>query len=411
MDSDDYDKETTDIVFSHVDYSKFKYEPEDFVKIQVKNTSPIEQITVEALIRIWKMIFKSYAMAKSNELLEPENIMNYIKSELNFSKSYWSGPNLDKRIFKCYQRLKNFINHINANEIDNERKNTIRQYIVRVIAIIFKYPGKAQDASSNRIKKLLRSVIHSCDDKINTGRMSKGRSVVFDESPTAVDIDALISQLHGSNLPSAKERKFSRDKLNFSIQTLLKEVSVDKTTPSKADNSKSLISSIYKDSPQYRYFASSTPTSSSYLDTIQIANKKNSILLENISSLERLKSGQWEETAAERKNIRNRTNIDKRVHANRTFRSKTKEFNLSGVISEESESERKESDQENDEGNGDSGNVSSVPELSEKDEEEDIISNQLQELIVINDTEKEQSMGIKFVKKSYQKKTVLGRKV
>ena len=138
------------------------------------------------------------------------------------------------------------------------------------------------------MKKLLRIVIHACDEKIIPNRISKGKSLAFDESPIQVDIDSLISQLNGNKSPV--ERKFSRERLNLSISSLVKQVSNDKEfMPS--ENNKSLLNSIYKDSKQYRYFSSLTPTSSSYLDSVQIANKRDSVLLENISSLDRLISG------------------------------------------------------------------------------------------------------------------------
>ena len=174
------------------------------------------------------------------------------------------------------------------NDKEEERKNIIKQYIVRAIAIVFKYPGKIQDHWSGRMKKLLRIVIHACDEKIIPNRISKGKSLAFDESPIQVDIDSLISQLNGNKSPV--ERKFSRERLNLSISSLVKQVSNDKEfMPS--ENNKSLLNSIYKDSKQYRYFSSLTPTSSSYLDSVQIANKRDSVLLENISSLDRLISG------------------------------------------------------------------------------------------------------------------------
>lgn len=399
MDFDNYDRDSTEAIFANVDYSKYASEPEDLEIIPVKNTTAFEQITVESLLRIWKMIFRIYSMTKNEEKLESSQILNYVKSELKYSKS-WNFLGLEKKIFSCYQRLKGFIMHINANDLDEERKNTMKQYVVRAIAIVFKYPGKVQESWSNRIKKLLRSVIHSCDDKV-TPRISKGRTLVLDESPTLIDIDALIAQLHGNSPTLVKERRVSRDTMNFSMQSLLKQVT-DK--PVVSDINKSLLNSIYKDSPQFKYFSSGTPTNASYLDSIQLAHKRPSILLENISSLDRLNSGHWEENIIERKQTRNRTGFEKRP-ISRNFRSKTKDLNGKNSIEEIPEKNDFEKSEQS-ENSGDSENPDAVEVL----EEEDIISNELQELIGLNHIDEDFEVSLKLHKKNPVAASVFGRK-
>ena len=88
------------------------------------------------------MIFKTYSNVKNDDKLESENILNYVRSELGYAKACWSLPLLEKRIYMNYKRLKNFVIHIHLNDSEQERKNIIKQYITRVIAIIFKYPAK-----------------------------------------------------------------------------------------------------------------------------------------------------------------------------------------------------------------------------------------------------------------------------
>ena len=400
MDFDSYDKETTDLALSAINFSKYVDRINDLSNISVKNSSSLEQIAAESILRIWKTIFRIYATVKNDQALQPENIINYIKSELTYSKACWGIPGFEKRIFMNYRRLKNFIMHIQLNDNDEERKNIIKQYIIRIIAIIFKYPGKTQDSWSNRMKKLLRIVIHSCDDKIVTARISKGKSMNLDESPMQVDIDSLISQLN--NNKTSTERRFSREKLNFSIQALLKQVGTDKTV-TNSELSKSLINSIYKDSTQYRYFSSIAPASPSYLDSIQIANKRSSILLENITSLDKLKSGHYEETGIERKSSRNRTGIEKRK-INKAFRSKTKEFNPKDPISEEPENTKQENSEE------EVSEEITVVSFENEEPEDDIISNELQELVILNDIEKESQSNLVFKKQNNRTSNIFGRK-
>lgn len=402
MDYEIYDKETVDSPFGAIKFSKFSSTFDDKIDLYIKNTSALEQISVESLLRIWKMIFRVYSVVKNDENLQSENILDYIRSEINYANLVWSYTNLEKRIFMCFRRLRNFILHINVYDIAEDRKNMLKQYVIRVIAIIFKYPTKItnQEAWSNRLKKLLRAVIHACDDKAITARISKGRSLIIDDSPN-VDIDTLISQLPSSS--SQQARRMSREKLSLTVQSLVKDTRSDKSII-KTGSNKSILNSIYKDSQQYRYIVSNTPTSPTYLDTVQISHAKKVTIVESLNDSERGKSGNWEENSIERKNTRNRTGMDKRSKITRNTRAYTKDYPGKESISEEPEEKKQESNEESEE-----SDEASREESDQGDFEEDIISAQLQNLVNLNDIESDTENNVNFAKKKQNVGKVFGR--
>ena len=85
MDCDAYDKETVDVALNSIKFEKYLEKIEDSTVISVKNGSALEQITAESIVRIWKTIFRIYALVKNDETLQSLNILNYIKSELRYS--------------------------------------------------------------------------------------------------------------------------------------------------------------------------------------------------------------------------------------------------------------------------------------------------------------------------------------
>ena len=83
----------------------------------------------------------------------------------------------------------------------------------------------------------------------------------------------------------------------------------------------------------------------------------------------------------------------------------TKEFNPNGTIKEEPENSKKEnSDEEK------SDEVSSANTGENDDIDDDIISNQLQELITLHDIDKEIDTQISFKKQNIIKSSIFGRK-
>ena len=52
MDFDSYDKETTDLALSAINFSKYVDRINDLSNISVKNSSSLEQIAAESILRI-----------------------------------------------------------------------------------------------------------------------------------------------------------------------------------------------------------------------------------------------------------------------------------------------------------------------------------------------------------------------
>lgn len=406
MDSEVYDKDTKDLQFNAVSFKSYKGDigNSDSEVISVKNIGFMEQITIECLVRIWKKIFKTYSTVKNDDQLQTGNILNYIMSELNYGKTCWGNSGPEKHINPCYDRLKSFIVHINKNDPEYERKNSVKQYTLRVIAIIFKYLALNQNSWGNIIKKTLRSVMHVCEDKVTHIRLSKSRSGLSEDSTPQVDIESLISQLPGHS--ALQDRRFSREKLNLSTRSLLKQVSTEKLLMS-APESKSIINSIYKDSPKYRYFVSDPNHSSPYLDSIVNSDNKSPVILDPIF-LDKANSGNWDDNEIDKKPPRNRNNIEKRFRMTRNLRSMTKDFSINLTISEEPEKSKRQSSEEKDKTEEISPEKRSDVEYFD---DTDAISNELQELAILNDIEKDSEFKIEFKKQSSKPKRVLGRKL
>ena len=70
MDFDSYDKETTDLALSAINFSKYVDRINDLSNISVKNSSSLEQIAAESILRIWKTIFRIYATVKNDQALK-----------------------------------------------------------------------------------------------------------------------------------------------------------------------------------------------------------------------------------------------------------------------------------------------------------------------------------------------------
>jgi hypothetical protein len=288
---------------------------------------------------------------------------------------------------------------MDTNDPLDSRKELIKQYIPRVIAIILRYPIKTlSDSWPAKMHKLLHSIIHSCEEK--NSRISKYKSTLIDESPTQIDIDLLISQLPDNS--QKLMQKQSKEKVSLALQSLV--------SSQKSINSvnKNLLSSIYKDSKQFKYFASQTSTSySSYLDSVPVDNKRKSILLENISSIERLNSGQWEENSLERKSSRIRTAIDKRLRNTRNHKSIIREFpNIKESISEEPEKIKSQDISEEEE----------QEEVKEDQVEEEKLNRdieiaiKLEELAKVKKEQDEIELRPKFVRQNTRINEIVGRK-
>lgn len=401
MDPTEYDSVTLSIQFNSIQFSDFIETYPDIFTISPKSSVPIIQIITESLLRIWKMTFKTYSSASKDQILNPQNIKNFIVSEITYSRHTWILPEIEKPIFNSFRRLKSFIQHIDTNDQSEGRKSIIKQFIPRVIAVILRYNlNTATNSWASKTHKLLHSIIHSCEERPD--RIITYRSGLIDESPTQIDIDQLISQLPDNTLKLIQKQ--NKEKMNLALQSLIES---DKKISSPLN--KNLLSSIYKDSKQFKYFASDLPATPSYLDTIQIEAKRKSILLENISSLERLNSGHWDENSfSERKSSRVRTNIDKRFRNNRTIRIMTREFNIKESITEEPEEKKHDSEE-----------ISEDDELNNEDEQEEKeeipketleITMKLEELAKVKNSDVESEVRPKFLRQNTRINDVVGRK-
>lgn len=333
--------DSTSSSFSYINYSQYLEPFDDSFTIKIKSSYPIEQIMTESLILIWKMIFKTYS-AKQTDSFPIEKIKHYILCEIAYSRKTWEQFSLEKPIFSSFLRLKYFLVFMDESDPVDFRKELIKQYIPRVIAIILRYPFKTfTETWTGKMHKLLHSIIHSCEDKNN--RITKYKSNLADDSPTQIDIDLLISQLP-DNSQKLMQRQ-SKEKVKIAIQSLAS------STKSLGSGNKNLLNSIYKDSKQFKYFASNSAAGySSYLDSVQVDAKRGSAILENISSIERLNSGLWEESSVQRKSNRMRTSIDKRLRSTRNHRGIIRDFpTIRESINEEPEKVKNESEEISDE--------------------------------------------------------------
>ena len=377
MNPDLYDMDSTSSSFSYINYSQYLEPFDDSFTIKSKSSYPIEQIMTESLILIWKMIFKSYSVKQSDSFSQ-DKIRHYILCEIAYSRKTWEQFSLEKPIFSSFIRLKYFLVFIDESDPVDFRKELIKQYIPRVIAIILRYPFKTfNETWTGKMHKLLHSIIHSCEEKNN--RITKYKSNIAEDSPTQIDIDLLISQLP-DNSQKLMQRQ-SKEKVKIVIQSLAS------STKSLGSGNKNLLNSIYKDSKQFKYFASSSAAGySSYLDSVQVDAKRSSAILENISSIERLNSGLWEESSVQRKSNRMRTSIDKRLRSTRNHRGIIRDFpTIRESINEEPEKVKNESEELTDE----------EDEQIEKEKEEEIkeqdgsfdmgIAIQLEELAKMKD--------------------------
>ena len=400
MDPTKYDSVTLSAQFSSIQFSDFTETYPDAFTLTPKSSVPVIQIMTQSLLRIWKMIFKSYSSASKDQMLNPENIKNFIVSEITYSRHTWNLPEIEKPIFNSFRRLKAFIQHIDNNDQADSRKTLIKQFVPRVIAIILRYNlnTAATNSWTSKTNKLLHSIIHSCEERPD--KIITYRSGLFDESPTQIDIDQLISQLPDNTLKLIQKQ--NKEKMNLALQSLIES---DKNMSSPLN--KNLLSSIYKDSKQFKYFASDLPSTTSYLDTIQIEAKRKSILLENISSLERLNSGHWDENSfSGRSSSRVRTKIEKRF-PNRKNRIMTREFNVKESITEEPEGLKHDSEEISD----DESNDEDMQEETEEEPKETLeIVMKLEELAKIKESDIDSEVRPKFVRQNTRINDVVGRK-
>lgn len=400
MNIDEYDSITLSNPFNSIEFSRFTEEYQDMFSISIKSSVALIQIMTESLLRIWKIIFRIYSNARKDEVLNPDNIKSYIVAEIAYSLHTWNLNDIEKTIFNHFRRLKSFVQHVDENDLAESRKSMIKQYIPRIIAIILRYAlNTANDSWALKIHKLLHSIIHSCEER--TGKITSYRSGLIDESPTQIDIDVLISQLPDNKLKLVQKQ--DKEKMNLALRSL---IGSNKSLSSPLN--KNLLNSIYKDSKQFKYFASETQASPSYLDSIQIESKRKSILLENISSLERLNSGYWEENSIERKSSRVRTNIDKRFRNTRTIRVMTRDFNIKESITEEPEGIKHDSEEISE--NNESSEKEEQSEKEELPKETIEITMKLEELAKIKDSDMESDIRPKFVRQNTRINDIVGRK-